>query len=157
MSRIASLILTCTLYLCFYLRGIDAYIASEISVRASESELRCNQNKWINVSCLHWSESVTLFVRDFCLGCPCPSLSLHVAISSYTDVRVRPRSCNAHAQSRLFMWSLRLGWPPIRASDAVQCKQKWGWGGGGGGGGDAADSISVNVPLHICSCGSSAI
>ena len=39
-------------------------------------------------------------VRDFCLGRPCSSLSLHVAIASDTDVRVHPRLCNTHAQSR---------------------------------------------------------
>ena len=41
------------------------YTTSEISVRASESELGRNQNKWIDVSCLHWSESVSeTFVSD---------------------------------------------------------------------------------------------
>ena len=41
------------------------YTTSEISVRASESKLRRNQNKWINVSCLHWSESESeTFVSD---------------------------------------------------------------------------------------------
>ena len=57
-------------------------------------------------------------VRDLCLGRPCPSSSLHVAISSDADVRVRPR---------LFTWSLLqatknghcLRWPRIRASDVV--------------------------------------
>ena len=38
---------------------------SEISVRASESELGRNQNKWIDVSCLHWSKSMSeIFVLD---------------------------------------------------------------------------------------------
>ena len=41
------------------------YTTSEISVRAFESELGCNQNKWIDVLCLHWSESVSeSFVSD---------------------------------------------------------------------------------------------
>ena len=40
------------------------------------------------------------------LGRPCPSSSLHVAIHSDADVRVHPRLCDAHARSRLFMWSL---------------------------------------------------
>ena len=35
------------------------YTTSEISVRASESELGRNRNNWIDVSCLHWSESVS--------------------------------------------------------------------------------------------------
>ena len=58
-------------------------------------------------------------VRDFCLGRPCPSSSLHVAISSDTDVRVRPRLCNAHAQSRRFTWLLLQGyqkWPLPRVT-----------------------------------------
>ena len=67
-------------------------------------------------------------VQDICLRCLGPSSSLHVAISSDTDVRVRPRLCNAHAQSRLFTRSLLqitkmaiygLGWPQIQASDVV--------------------------------------
>ena len=38
---------------------------SGISVRASKSELGRNQNKWIDVSCLHWSQSVSeIFVSD---------------------------------------------------------------------------------------------
>ena len=41
------------------------YTTSEISVRASESELGRYQNKWIDVSCLHWSESVSeIFVSN---------------------------------------------------------------------------------------------
>ena len=45
------------------LRGI--YTVSEISVRASKSELGRNQNKWIDVLCLHWSKSVSkIFVSD---------------------------------------------------------------------------------------------
>ena len=41
------------------------YTTSDISVQASESELGRNQNKWIDVSCLHWSESVSeTFVSD---------------------------------------------------------------------------------------------
>ena len=44
------------------------YTTSEISVRASESELGPNQNKWIEVSSLHWSESVSeIFVSDVCV------------------------------------------------------------------------------------------
>ena len=40
---------------------VQRYICtiSKISVRASKSELRHNLNKWIDVSCLHWSESVS--------------------------------------------------------------------------------------------------
>ena len=83
------------------------------------------QSKQVN-----WCFVFTLIrvrVRDFCLGRPCPSLSLHVAISSDADVWVRPRLWNTHAQSRLFTWSLPnlvqngrgLGWPRIRASDVV--------------------------------------
>ena len=83
------------------------------------------QSKYLN-----WCFVFTLIrvrVRDFCLGRPCPSSSLHVAISSDMDVRVRPRLCNAHAQSCRFMWSLLqatknlhcLGWTRIRASDVV--------------------------------------
>ena len=56
-------------------------------------------------------------VRDFCLGRPCPSSSLHVAISSDTDVRVHPRLCNAHAQSRLCTWSLLQATKMAMASD----------------------------------------
>ena len=43
------------------------YTTSEISVWASESELGRNQNKWINVLCLHWSESASkiFVVRHF--------------------------------------------------------------------------------------------
>ena len=70
---------------------------------------------------------IRVLVRDFCLGRPCPSLSLHVAISSDADVWVRPRLWNGHAQSHLFTWSLPnlvqngrgLRWPRIRASDIV--------------------------------------
>ena len=41
------------------------YTTSEISLWASESELRRNQNKWIDVSCLYWFESVSeIFVSD---------------------------------------------------------------------------------------------
>ena len=41
------------------------YPTSEISVRASESQLGRNQNKWIDVSCLHWSQSESeIFVSD---------------------------------------------------------------------------------------------
>ena len=40
-------------------------------------------------------------VRDFCLGHPCPSSLLHVAISSDADVRVCPMLSNVHAQSHL--------------------------------------------------------
>ena len=41
------------------------HTSSEISVQASQSELGRNQNKWIDVSCLHWSESVSeTFVSD---------------------------------------------------------------------------------------------
>ena len=43
----------------FYPTRTFHYTASEISVWASESELGRNQNKWIDVSCLHWSESVS--------------------------------------------------------------------------------------------------
>ena len=78
------------------------YTTSDISVWASESKVRHNQYKWIDVSCLHWSEPVSdIFVSDI----PCPSSSLHVAISLDLDFRVRPQLCNAHAQSRLFKWS----------------------------------------------------
>ena len=76
-----------------------------ISVWASESKVRHNQYKWIDVSCLHWSEPVSdIFVSDI----PCPSSSLHVVISLDPDFRVRPQLCNAHAQSRLFTWSCTL-------------------------------------------------
>ena len=47
---------TCAI-LVFALRGI--YTTSKISVRESESELGRNQNKWIDFSCLHWSESMS--------------------------------------------------------------------------------------------------
>ena len=41
------------------------YTTSKISVWASESQLGRNQNKWIDVLCLHWSESVSeIFVAD---------------------------------------------------------------------------------------------
>ena len=43
--------------LTYHLRHI--YTTSEISVRASESELGRNWNNWIDVSCLHWSKSVS--------------------------------------------------------------------------------------------------
>ena len=98
------------------------YTTSEISVRASDSELGRNQTKWIDVSCFHWSESESeIFVSDVRVS------SLHVAISSEADVRVRPRLWNAHAQSRLFTWSpptlvqngLGLGWSRIRSSYVV--------------------------------------
>ena len=62
------------------------------------------QSKQVN-----WCFVFTLIrvrVRDVCLGRPCPSSSLHVAISSDTDVPGRPRSCNAHAQSHRFTWLL---------------------------------------------------
>ena len=45
----------------------------------SESEFEHNQNKWIDVSCLHWTQSVSeIFVSRS---------SLHVAISSDADIR----------------------------------------------------------------------
>ena len=59
------------------------YITSKISVWASESKLGRNQNKWIDVFVF---TLIRVRVGDFCLG-PCPSLSLHVAISSDADVR----------------------------------------------------------------------
>ena len=62
------------------------------------------QSKQVN-SCLVFT-LVRVRVRDFWLGRPSPSSSLHVAISSDADVRDRPRLCNAHAQSRLLTWSL---------------------------------------------------
>ena len=41
------------------------YTTSEVSVRASESELGHNQNKWIDVSCLHSCKSMSeIFVSD---------------------------------------------------------------------------------------------
>ena len=81
------------------------------------------QSKQLN--CCFVFTLIRVHVRDFCLGHPCPSSSLHVTISSDTDVRVRPRLYNAHAQSRRFTWSLLqvtknshcLGWPRIRASE----------------------------------------
>ena len=47
------------------------YTTSEISASASESGLGHNQNKWIDVSCLHWSESMSeIFVSDVCVWAP---------------------------------------------------------------------------------------
>ena len=85
---------------------------------------------WTQSKQVNWCFVFTLIrvrVPDFCLGRRCPSSSLHVAISSDADVRVRPRLWNAHAQSRLIMWLLPnlvqngrgLWWPRIRASDIV--------------------------------------
>ena len=49
-----------------YLRRI--YTTSEISVRASKSNLGRIQNKWIDVLYLHWSKSVSeIFVSDVCV------------------------------------------------------------------------------------------
>ena len=53
---------------CLSAAGADfrrMHTTSEISVRASESELGRNQNGWIDVSCLHWSQSLfEIFVSD---------------------------------------------------------------------------------------------
>ena len=83
---------------------------------------------------------------------PCPrllSLTLHVAISSDADVRVRPRLCNAHAQSHPFTWSLPRAIIMSMASDpSLGCivkKLSQGlrhWLGHG-----CSDSVSVNTPL----------
>ena len=94
------------------------YTTSQISVRASESELGRNRNKWTDVSCLHWFR---VRVPDFCLGPPCPSSSIHVAISSDADVQVRPRLRKAHAQSRLCTWSLLQATKMAMASDNLGC------------------------------------
>ena len=74
------------------------YLGPSIRVRARTQSKQVN---WCFVFTL-----VRIRVRDFCLGRPCPSLSLHVAIFSDSDVRVRPRLCNAHARSHPFTWSL---------------------------------------------------
>ena len=95
------------------------YTTSEISVRASESELGRNQNKWIDVSCLHWSESVSE-----------TSESELVATCSEFLGRGRPRSSEVVqcACSKMpvrvvatagFQNGHGLGWPRIRASDVV--------------------------------------
>ena len=90
---------------------------------------------WTHSKQVIWCFEFTLIrvpVRDFCLGRPCPSSSLHVAIASETDVRVRWRLCNTHAQSHRFTWSL------LRAT-----KNGLGpWLGHG-----YSDSVSVNAPL----------
>ena len=73
-------------------------LGPSIRVRA---RMQSKQVNWCFVFTLIW-----VHVRDFCLGRPCPNSSLHVAIFLDTDVRVRPRLWNAHAQSHLFRWSL---------------------------------------------------
>ena len=80
------------------------------------------QSKQVN-----WCIVFTLIgvrVRDFCLVRPCTSSSLHVAISSDAGVRVRPRLCNAHTQSRLFMWSLLQATKVAMALDELGCSVK---------------------------------
>ena len=77
------------------------------------------QSKQVN-----WCFVFTLIrirVRDFSLGRPCPSSSLHVPISLDTHIRVRPRLCNAHAQSRLCTWSLLQATKMAMASDNLGC------------------------------------
>ena len=54
-------------------RGLSCiYTTSEILVCASKSELGCNQNNWIDVSSLHWPESMSeILVLDICVrACP---------------------------------------------------------------------------------------
>ena len=60
---------------------------------------------------------IRVSVRDFCLGRPCPSSALYVAISLDADVRVHLRLCNTHAQRHLFTWSLLQATKMAMASD----------------------------------------
>ena len=95
------------------------YTTSEISVPVSEPELGRNQNNWIDVLCLLWSESMSEVI-----GLDVRVRARHVAISSDSDVRVRPRLCNAHAHSACYPAlkvknGRELGWPQIQASDVV--------------------------------------
>ena len=89
-----------------------------LSIRAW-ARTQWKQVNWCFVFTLIW-----VLVQDFCLGHLCPSSLLRVAISLDTDVRVRPRLCNAQVESHWFTWSLLqatknchcLGWPSLRCS-----------------------------------------
>ena len=91
---------------------------SDISVRATGSKIGRNQNKWLDVSCLHWSESVSeIFVSDVrvrarrymwwlpssseAVQCACLKLPVHVVATTG------------------YQGSHGLGWPRIRTSDVV--------------------------------------
>ena len=60
------------------------YIQDLCSSFGVQAQMQSKQVNWCFVFTL-----IRVCVRDFCLGCPCPSSSLHVAIFSDADVRVR--------------------------------------------------------------------
>ena len=94
------------------------YTISEISVRASKSELGCNQNKWIDVSCLHCPR--------FCLGRPVSEL---VATCSNFLGHGRPEF-NQNCAMRMFKAACSRGcccrlpkwpWPRMTSDRSLGC------------------------------------